>query len=233
MIEYAELRIGNLVMYDNEVVVVDEINKRNAFLVCLDGAMFSNSKPLAEINPIPLTEEWLLKFGFERSDDEEFDKYANAKTFFKKFMQVGIRPSDSGYAAKIVWFVFGYGMLPEVLLHVHQLQNLFYALTGTELKEEHIEAEQKNEFNPNGVSPPGDTISDWLKERKMSHAEFAEKMRMPVMDLLMGITPIDNLIADKLEAVTGFGYSFWLNRERHYREGLAKGLSETEINPKK
>jgi hypothetical protein len=78
--------------------------------------------------PIPLTEEWLLKFGFEIKYDGEFAKdykFKNLKVRHKKqtlIYIVAIWDEDDNDCAIIY------------LDYVHQLQNLYFALTGEELK---------------------------------------------------------------------------------------------------
>jgi hypothetical protein len=66
--------------------------------------------------PIPLTEEWLLRFGFEK-------KYKNYEMgdfmFFK------------GSCSRISYKL---SLIGINIKHVHQLQNLYFALTGEELK---------------------------------------------------------------------------------------------------
>lgn len=68
------------------------------------------------IKPIPLTEEWLLKFGFERKN----------KSFHKRDYQCEwqtvIERRKNFFAYKGTW-----------MQHVHQLQNLYFALTNKEL----------------------------------------------------------------------------------------------------
>jgi hypothetical protein len=72
-------------------------------------------------NPIPLTEEWLLKFGFLKEGEHgvciaygEWEIITENKTYFM------VHESSKGF------------VLP--LFEVHQLQNLYHALTGEELK---------------------------------------------------------------------------------------------------
>ena len=59
-----ELRIGNLVYTKGEdIVIVNEINNdgiNGEFDLCWASYFFENES----IQPIPLTEEWLVKFGF-------------------------------------------------------------------------------------------------------------------------------------------------------------------------
>ena len=74
-----------------------------------------------DYEPIRLTEEWILKFGFDGRKD------------FKWKSIVGIQLSDGKYYLSLK-------DLSNVLFHsvvqikfVHQLQNLYFALTGDEL----------------------------------------------------------------------------------------------------
>ena len=68
--------------------------------------------------PIPLTEEWLLNFGFK------FEKEG-----YKKFRFRVVEPVNYvGYL-----FCEGSRILREIR-YVHQLQNLYFSLTGEELK---------------------------------------------------------------------------------------------------
>jgi len=70
--------------------------------------------------PIPLTEEWLLKFGFEKNDNGFFNLINDSE------VEILIR-DDFWTCDGIVFSLFN-------LKSVHQLQNLFFALTGEELK---------------------------------------------------------------------------------------------------
>ena len=66
-------------------------------------------------NPIPLTEEWLVKFGFEKG---------------KK----GIYQLCSFDMEHTMWILDnGVSDLHGQVVHVHQLQNLYFAITGEEL----------------------------------------------------------------------------------------------------
>lgn len=122
-----ELRIGNLVQTHrrelNEIIVINTIaTKYNSNEVLLATNMF----PLLLLNqcdPIPLTEEWLERFGAEEKWSEKYElqgfsiilKEDNTWTFW-------IANSDD----------FG-GSYFVNINYVHQLQNLYYALTGEEL----------------------------------------------------------------------------------------------------
>lgn len=69
---------------------------------------------------IPLTEEWLLKFGLEeRYVKNEWSWHLNKWNSYTE-----IRKTEGGFK-----FLDGY---PEIK-YVHQLQNIYFALTGEEL----------------------------------------------------------------------------------------------------
>ena len=98
-----ELRIGNWVMYNSKIQV-----NENKIRECVDHP--------DRFAPIPLTEEWLLKFGFEYSD-------LNGDSGLWKI------PPFQIYG-KYNQFIYDYRLDVN---YVHQLQNLYFALTGEEL----------------------------------------------------------------------------------------------------
>lgn len=73
--------------------------------------------------PIPLTEEWLLNLGIKK---KEFDDYY---TLSENYWGIHISKSDNG---KFDVHIRNEYMLCEIK-HVHQLQNLYFALTGEKL----------------------------------------------------------------------------------------------------
>ena len=106
--EKKELRIGNLVSWGLGVHEWELYNY--------------NDHDLDYAKPIPLTEEWLLKFGF----DEITPKYYvlnidenNSFTYYYTF--------SGGF-----WH-FEFEGISIKIKYVHQLQNLYFALTGEEL----------------------------------------------------------------------------------------------------
>ena len=108
-----ELRIGNW--------VYDETRRSNVQIEDLSfDYVNGNFRPIniEETSPIPLTEQWLIDFGFENNDFGNFEK-----------------------TAVVIWFssysncyVFRFGHQNEIpVKSVHQLQNLYFALTGEDL----------------------------------------------------------------------------------------------------
>jgi len=78
-------------------------------------------------NPIPLTEEWLLKFGWIWNEEcKSYEKYPNGDAR----MHLQFRDISGSYT------MFNYvlkALITERIYYVHQLQNLYFALTGEEL----------------------------------------------------------------------------------------------------
>jgi len=129
----SELRIGNYVNYAAEKVIVlqTSIKSRNKWDVEL--GYFEDSigfeRMITEIQPIPLTEEWLLRFGFEK--EEEQDELLN--TFmFCKLNTVRVEFSDKH--KQLYWHDNYTSIYHKEIKYVHQLQNLYFALTGKELE---------------------------------------------------------------------------------------------------
>ena len=110
-----ELRIGNLVLFNNSIKPITSNN------LC-DIEFYTDSK-IPYCKPIPLTEEWLLKFGFEKKEYEksQYREYEyileNFKYFRDRFWIV--RCEECGRYADIKY--------------VHELQNIYFALTKYEL----------------------------------------------------------------------------------------------------
>ncbi|SHF17689.1 hypothetical protein [Chryseobacterium vrystaatense] len=127
-----ELRIGNLVQTPktNQNIPVTIINKHVG--VCVnDGFVWQGFE---EIQPIELNEGWLLKFGFEREDlglvSAQFNIGLNPVTQDHLFYLIWFKDYKNAYELK--GFPF-YRNGHFTLKYVHQLQNLYFALTGEEL----------------------------------------------------------------------------------------------------
>ena len=107
--EAKELRIGNLV-YDNlgGILKIKGIN---------------TDSDLSHLKPIPLTEEWLIEFGFEEVSNEWFLDGFNFHLYLSK----------TGLVIRGL-VIFSKNVSNLKINYVHQLQNLYYALTNEELK---------------------------------------------------------------------------------------------------
>lgn len=82
-----------------------------------------------------------------------------------------------------------------------------------------------NQYAPDSVTPPCETLVDVLDDRNLTVAEFAAAMgigEVKARGLVAGKAKITKPLAVKLEGVFGVSALFWLNLERHYREFVAR-----------
>lgn len=106
-----ELRIGNYVNNCDERLIVDDIDDIDIFSKQL------GEIPLHAIQPILLTQEWLIDFKFEVKSASVLRIHS--------FIKFGIVIQQTKFGE---FFYKG-----TQLKYVHQLQNLYFALTGEEL----------------------------------------------------------------------------------------------------
>jgi hypothetical protein len=121
MIQAKELRIGNLVISPS----LNEITVNARWILEQHQCDLSNCEYL---QPIPITEEWLLKLGFEMVYISEF----RTKLTHKKEHFIGYdlsHVSDKSMEG-FTW----YGRYITDIKYIHQLQNLYFALTQKELE---------------------------------------------------------------------------------------------------
>jgi len=104
-----ELRVGNYVIQDMEFIRGISSMSLHKF-----------NLGLIQLKPILLVEEWIFAFGFEKNENGFFNLIKDSE------VQILIR-DDYWTCDGIVFSLFN-------LKYVHQLQNLYFALTGEELK---------------------------------------------------------------------------------------------------
>ena len=132
MIKANELRIGNKILsiFDKiETVMViaghegykerKEIHEIHKHYINVEEN--KNTYNLAEIKPIPITEECLLEFGFKKS----------SKTVDFELLYKGWTIEFDIFNEIVDCYLENIGI---DILFVHQLQNLYFVLTGKELK---------------------------------------------------------------------------------------------------
>lgn len=78
------------------------------------------------VKPIPLTEEWLQKFGFEKK------KYPNPRVWANRYVKDRFELGHT-FSGLIKNREHKYYHGGRDIQYVHQLQNLYFALTGEEL----------------------------------------------------------------------------------------------------
>jgi hypothetical protein len=116
-----DLRIGNLVLALTGETKYTEVVVNTIFGYGINSYYNEAEYVYDEIKPIPLTEEWLLKFGFTPN------KYNDEFT-------LGDIMLDCEYTEKDTYNLsIGEYQSPIEIHYVHQLQNLYYALTNKEL----------------------------------------------------------------------------------------------------
>jgi hypothetical protein len=116
-----ELRIGNETK-QGKVICFYEQGVHVGFGKCFN---------FSQLEPIPLTEEWLLKFGFVKSiNDKTLYKYLNF-IYFKLEKEFNNSKDYDYISANLRGTKAGDFMC--ILYSVHQLQNLYFALTNEEL----------------------------------------------------------------------------------------------------
>ncbi|NJL27189.1 MAG: HigA family addiction module antidote protein [Thermoanaerobaculia bacterium] len=90
----------------------------------------------------------------------------------------------------------------------------------------------RNEYQPDTVSPPGETLQETLLALGMSQAQLAERMGRPkktISELVNGKIALTTDTALQLERVLGVPARFWNNRERLYRESLARNSEQARL----
>lgn len=109
----SELRIGNHIQCLDDILTVEYLDKLLVKGNYHRDAVWNTSVQLKHCKPIPLTEEWLLEFGFKNNRLGLFDCVKVV--------------DDIGYH---IYFI---GKHLKEVQYVHQLQNLYFALIGEEL----------------------------------------------------------------------------------------------------
>jgi HTH-type transcriptional regulator/antitoxin HigA len=83
------------------------------------------------------------------------------------------------------------------------------------------------------LSPPGDTLLEALEERGMTQKELAQRTGRPlktINEIVRGKGAITIETALQFERVLGISARFWLTREQHYREALARKAETQRLN---
>lgn len=107
-----ELRIGNHVRIARKHTIDENIIQISA------NGILQVCDEILEVNPIPITEDLLKRFGFENATNGYWDSNDEFRIY----------PDGKGV------MYLGERIPCEDIRYVHQLQNLYFALTGEELK---------------------------------------------------------------------------------------------------
>lgn len=130
----AELRIGNWYTHIGGKSHTDIQINIQLMMKIFNGSDLEYS--LDDFQDIPLTEEWLVKFGFEKNSTEkthdswrlEIDiKGGNTNEIVFHITKIEEVEDWGSYVVNNLWAANNFE-------YVHQLQNLFHALTGKEIE---------------------------------------------------------------------------------------------------
>jgi hypothetical protein len=116
-----DLRIGNLVLSKGVPVQIEEIMWETV-RYCF------GEFPIDYVEPIPITEDWLWRLGFERR--EGLFRLSKYWVEFRNFDTVGVKILFGCFQNNKIY-------ITDTLVYteyVHQLQNIYFALTGKELQ---------------------------------------------------------------------------------------------------
>lgn len=118
-----ELRIGNIVSYRGETECeVTSVGSNGFESIKLDKyCNVYGSDDVFEYLGVPLTEKWLLKLGFKEASSLMWD----GVEFEKEYL-------GNKFTVDVEMYVYN-GCWTQKIKYVHQLQNLYFALTGEEL----------------------------------------------------------------------------------------------------
>lgn len=161
MINPRELRIGNLVKHDFGIASINMIRGNDIGLYDANLCLWVTITEL--ISPIPLNEDWLLKFGFEKKElygwkgngadyqpetsKTEYQDYVieayDEDYFFVRYATWSYRKEENHewvsetdvLIHKGTWYEKAEDHVRcQKVNYIHQLQNIYFALTGKELE---------------------------------------------------------------------------------------------------
>jgi len=132
--EANELRLGNLVTYDSSIHTIEELYSIDSGCVTLKDhdpiEKDSGEIYCTDLYGIPITEELLLKNGFEKINHINGNSFYSLKRkvkrhFINKIPSIRIHGTYTMVGSDTVVYNLDY---------LHQLQNLYFALTNTEFE---------------------------------------------------------------------------------------------------
>ena len=128
--ESKELRLGNLVSFDGRIATVYQVNRTGAVLQYegdtnteIDGIRRSTVS-INDIQPIKITEDILVRVGFHRN-----------KSIVRRFYEIKTKDSIVYEVLMAEYGLYFYISTNSIwVTSLHQLQNLYFAITGKELE---------------------------------------------------------------------------------------------------
>lgn len=117
-----DIRLGNYIQWDDdskEIIQVESIERGEEET---KNMYFVNGGWIEDFLPVPISEDWLIKFGFTK---DKTDNYFYGHPTYKTFYPIYKRGESFGFN--------GLGLSVKEFKYIHQLQNLYYSLTSEEL----------------------------------------------------------------------------------------------------
>jgi hypothetical protein len=121
----SELRLGNWVnskIYgDYQIVGMTAFDENSNVFKSME--WYPKGNKIEDIHPIPITIEWLAKLGFGKSEEHEMGFNLNPNFGFYydyHFQKLRVETENDDFELTNIYFI-------------HQLQNLYFSLTGEEL----------------------------------------------------------------------------------------------------
>ncbi len=84
---------------------------------------------------------------------------------------------------------------------------------------------KENQYFPQSMSHPGETLAEKLEEMSIGIKEFAllsGESEKTILEILNGKSKITSEIAERFEAVTKISVKYWLNHQRLFDEFYLK-----------
>lgn len=129
-----DLRIGNIINFNGIALKVGELSNKpfDEWYVVFgpDDPQMRNLK-VKGINPEPLSADWLVQFGFEKKESINFSYY---KKIYERSNTKGLIEYSEITVNENCTNVFINDVFICRVDSVHQLQNIYHSLTGTELE---------------------------------------------------------------------------------------------------
>lgn len=145
-----ELRLGNLIKTNGVEKPVEWVTIAN---------VYNNGVNIVSYEPIPLTEEWLVKFGFTKRRDTGMgacDQWQGLDMWFIDNRDAFcVRGNPTTGLSFPGWLNYP----NQAIKYVHQLQNAFHALTGQELSINETAIERKHAFSIGSNTAETTTLS--------------------------------------------------------------------------
>lgn len=163
--EAKELRVGNFIQRNGVVWAVNNIHGASGLIHVLpNGNESLNTRSIHDFEPIQITEEWIVWFGGEYFRRDEINPiYGHDMTRLRLDISTDAWLTYERHGKRMdISSSDGSGISSPCnvkIQYVHQLQNLYFALTGEELSLEAPVQQPQDQPPPCNVEPiPGEPV---------------------------------------------------------------------------